>query len=502
VEGVRKQLAVGAIWTAVGRIIINLIGLAGMLVLARLLTPEDFGLVAIATVVFAVITSFTELSSAAALIQHADPQREHYDTAWTLNILRALLVCATLGFLAHPAVAIYGDQRLAAIMYVFGAAALAGGLANPRLVEFRRRLSFHQEIIAEVVTRTIGFIVGASIAYFFRSYWALVLSLLAGQVTAVILSYALIPFMPRPSLKHWRSLFSFSGWLVLSSGVNAINYRIDQLAIGFFLGTGPLGQYTVGDNLASLPVRESTAPLAQVLFPAFSRLQDDPTRRREAYLRSQRLLVATALPVGLGFALVAAPLVQFALGSQWTSVALVIQFLSVVFAMHAISMPLTPLAMGLGKTRLLFLRDLVNIAIRYPLVFFGLFSGGLLGLLLARCVSGLFGICVDLYLARRLMGAGILSQITSNWRAMAASIVMGGSVLGLTSLDTGDATFLGLAALVGAGAASYFGATLALWLTAGRPAGPEREVLDLLAFLYRRRVDARRPGITGSAGKS
>jgi hypothetical protein len=205
VEGVRKRLAVGAIWTAGGRVVINLIALAGMLVLARLLTPEDFGLVAIATILFAIINSVTELSSAAALIQHKDPQREDYDTAWTLNVLRALLVSVALCISAYPAAAIYGDDRLIAIMYVLGAVALLGGLANPRLVEFRRRLSFHQEIFIELATRTVGFVVGATIAYVFRSYWALVIASLAAQVAGLALSYALIPFMPRPSLTHWRS---------------------------------------------------------------------------------------------------------------------------------------------------------------------------------------------------------------------------------------------------------------------------------------------------------
>lgn len=485
-EGVRKLLAVGAMWTAGGRIIMNLIGLASTLVLARLLTPEDFGLVAIATVVFAIITAFTELSWAAALIQHKDLQREHYDTAWTLNILRALLISALLCISAYPMAAAYGDQRLVGIMFVLAAAALASGLVNPRLVDFRRKLSFQQEIFTELVVKTVGFVVGAAIAYWFRSYWALVIGSLAAQVAGLIVSYVLIPFAPRFSLKYWRTLFSFSSWLALSSGLNAINYRLDQLVIGAVLGTGPLGQYTVGDNLASLPVRESTAPLAHVLFPAFSRLQDDAVRRRETFLRSQCLLVATALPVGLGFALVATPLVQLVLGPQWTSVALVIQILSTIFAVHAFSAPLTPLAMGLGQTRLLFVRDVINLVVRYPLIFAGLFLGGLLGLLLARCVSGLFAIGIDLYLARRLVGASILAQIASSWRALAATTVMAVSVWGLGALGVERATYLDLALLVVTGAASYLGASLVFWLAAGRPAGPEREALDLLKFLRRR----------------
>lgn len=489
-EGVRKRLTVGAIWTAGGRILINLVGLASTLVLARLLSPADFGLVAIATVIFAITAAFTELSLSAALIQHRDPQREHYDTAWTLNIIRALAISAVLGILAHPVAAAYGDERLTGIMYVLSAAAFIGGLVNPKLVDFRRKLSFQQEMFTELLNKIVGFVVAACIAYWLRSYWALVIGSVAAQVAGLILSYVLIPFVPRFSLKHWRSLFSFSSWLALSSGLNAINYRADQLAIGAVLGMGPLGQYTVGDTLASLPVRESTAPLAQVLFPAFSRLQDDAERIRETFLRSQRLLVATALPVGVGFALIAAPLVQLALGSQWTSAALVIQVLSTIFAVHAFSAPLTPLAMGLGRTRVLFVRDTVNLAVRYPLIFVGLFSGGLLGLLLARCVSGIFAVGIDIYLARWLVGASAVSQIFSSWRALAATVVMAIGVWGLGALGVNRATPLDLALLVTTGAISYFGTTVALWLAAGKPAGPEREALDMLRFLRHRAAGA------------
>lgn len=481
----RKQLTVGTIWLASGRFLINLVGLASTVVLARLLTPDDFGVVAIALVLFAITNAFTDLSLSAALIQHRDPKRELYDTAWTLNILRALAISAALSISAYPVAKLYGDPRLMGIMFALGLAAFLAGLVNPKLVDFRRRLSFQQEVLAELASKIIGFVVGAGIAYSYRSYWALVIGTLAAQISSLILSYVLLPFTPRFSLSHWRMIFSFSGWLVLRSGIDAINYRADRLVIGALLGTAQLGQYTVGDNLASLPVRESTAPLAQMLFPAFSRLQDDVGRMRETFLRAQCLLVAAALPVGVGFALIAMPLVQLVLGPQWSSAALVIQVLSTVFAAQAFSAPLTPLAMGLGRTRLLFLREIFYLVVRYPMIFAGLFSGGLLGMLLARCVSGLLGVGVDAYLAQRLVGASAISQFFSSWRALAATCVMAVSVWSLGALSVNHATYLDLSLLVMTGAISYFGATLALWLAAGKPAGPERELLDLLQFLRR-----------------
>jgi O-antigen/teichoic acid export membrane protein len=485
-EGVGKRLTVGAVWTAGGRIVSNLLGLLSTLALARLLTPDDFGLVAIATVIYAIIQAVTELSLSSALIQHKDPQREHYDTAFTLSICRSLAIGLLLVAAAWPLAAAYQDDRLIGIACMLGVAALVSGLLNPKLVVYRRQLSFSQEIIAELIKQLVGLVVSVGIALLYHSYWALVIGSLAAQVAGVIISYVIIPYLPRFSLTHWRNLFSFSGWLALSSGLNALNWRADQLALGAMLGPGPLGQYTVGDNLASLPVRESTAPISNVLFPAFSRLQDDPARLREAFLRSQRLLVAMALPVGVGFALVAGPFISMVLGPQWTDAALVAQILSTVFAAHAFSMPFGPLAMGLGRTRLLFMRDVANIVVRYPLIFVGLFTGGLLGLLIARCFSGAASIAIDLFLARRLAGIGMATQLLSSWRPLVATLGMALSVWAVSTLGGGEAGILQLALMILTGAASYFGTTMVLWRATGKPAGPEREALDVLLFLRRR----------------
>ena len=485
-ESVGKRLTVGAMWTAGGRILTNLLGLVSTLTVARLLTPADFGLVAIATVIYAIISAITELSLSSALIQHKDPQREHYDTAFTLSILRGLAITLALVAAAYPLSVAYRDQRLIGICLAMGLTALAGGLINPKLVTYRRKLSFHQEIASDLINKLVGLVVAVSIAVIFHSYWALVIGSFASQLAQVVMSYVLIPYSPRFSLGHWRSLFSFSSWLALSSGLNALNYRADQLALGAMLGNASLGQYTVGDNLASLPVRESTAPIANVLFPAFSRLQDDPARLRNAFLRSQRLLVATALPIGVGFALVAAPFINLVMGPQWKSAALVAQILSTVFAAHAFYMPVTPLAMGLGRTRLLFLRDVVFICIRYPLIFAGLFSGGLLGLLLARCISGLIGIAIDMYLARRLIGVGMATQLLSSWRPLVATLSMAACVWAVSALLAGGSDVLQLAITILTGGASYFGTTLVLWWATGKPAGPEREAINMLMVVRSR----------------
>lgn len=474
----RKQLAVGSIWTAGVRAGVSLLGLANTVILARLLTPADFGLVAVAAVIFAIIGAFTALSLSEALIQHPNPAREHYDSAWTLGLLRgtfvaAILACIGVGFAG------FGDPRLAPIMYAFALIAFVGALRNPKLIDFQRRLSFHQELLIQLAEKFASIAVAVGIALIYRNFWAIIGGWFASQLVAVALSYILIPYMPRVSLFDWRRLLSFSGWVALGSGIRELNWRGDQLMVGAVLGAPALGQYNVGGRLAALPVRESVAPLVHVLFPAFAKLQDEKSRLRQAFLRAQRMLVLVALPVGIGFALVAGPLVEFAMGPKWAVAALVIQVLSSLFALQAVATPFAPMAMGLGRTRLLFIRDVINILFRVPVLVIGFLMAGLVGLLAARCVSTVFIIGQDLFLARRLTGAGFRQQIFPNWRAGAAVGIMTLCVVGAQWLGVQAASLSHISILIGAGAVSYLAAIVGLWVLTGKPDGAEREIVDM-----------------------
>lgn len=475
----RRQLAVGSIWTAGVRAGVSLMGLANTIILARLLTPGDFGLVAVAAVIFTIISAFTALSLSEALVQHPNPRREHYDSAWTLSLMRGVFVALILSGIGLF-FALYGDPRLELIMYAFGLTALIDAVRNPKLIDFQRRLSFHQELLIQLAEKLASLVAAVTIALIYQSFWAIVAGWVVSRAIAVTLSYLLIPYLPRLSLHQWRRLFSFSGWVALGSGIREANWRADQLLVGAVAGDATLGQYNVGGRLATLPVRESVSPLVHVLFPAFAKLQDSTDRLRRAYLRAQRMMALIAFPVGIGFALVAAPLVEFAMGPKWGVAGLVIQVLSTLFAIQAIATPFAPMAMGLGRTRLIFLRDIINLVVRFPVLVIGFFAGGLIGLLTARALTTVFIVWQDLFLAKRLTGAGLTTQILSSWRAVVAVLLMAASVIGLQLAGIDDPTVPHLALLIIAGCVTYIAATVGLWILAGQPDGPESEILDMV----------------------
>lgn len=488
----KDHLTRGAVWIAAARLLINVIGIASTILLARLLLPQDFGLVAIATTVAVIAGSITELSLSSALVQHEDPQPHHYDSAWTLNMARAAALAAVMAAAARPVAALYGDPRLVEIMLVLAATAMLGGLSNPKLVVFTRNLVFWQDFAMGVSQKLLGFLVAIAIAVAFQSYWALVIGGAAAQLLGVVLSYALLPYRPRLRLRGGRQLFAFSVWLTLGRTVNVVNWRSDQLFIGYFLGSGTLGYYSFGDNLAALPTREATAPIAQTLFPAFSRLTGDPVRLREAFMRSQTLICAIALPIGCGFAMIADPLVMLTLGAKWLPAVIVIQILASIFAIQTLASGLQPLAMAIGDTRSLFKRDLANLAIRMPLVIIGLVAGGLIGVLLARVISGLAGMAINMALVQRLIGVSIARQLAANGRSLAAAAAMTAAIAALQQSGLDSRTWpaaVTLGALLVAGALTYVAAMALLWRLAGRPAGPETAFVDIVRALVRGRGD-------------
>jgi O-antigen/teichoic acid export membrane protein len=507
-SGNKKLLIKGAAWMGSSRLLVNAIGLVSTMMLARMLVPEDFGLVAIAESVFALVAAITELSLAHSLIQLRKPRAHHYDTAWTLNVLRALLLAIVMVGLGFPIAQLYGDDRLIDLFFVLGAATFIGGFENPKLALFTRDLIFWQEFALRVASKLVGFIVAIAIAYTYQSYWALVLGSLAAQITVVIVSYIVHPYRPRISLRGYRDLLSFSVWLTLSYGIQTANWRLDPVMLGLFVPSGTVGQFAVGNRLAYLPVKEGLGPILTLFFPAFSRMQGDMPRLRYAYLNGQGMVCLLAMPVAAGFAILAAPLVELALGAKWLPAVPVIQVFAVLSALHVIENS-QPLAMALGRTKDVFRRDLRVFLIRVPIVLFGLFAGAgsefgaLLGIVAGRAVSGLINIGLNMRLVTILSGIPAAQQMAVALRPVLAASMMGaillmlGNKLDLFSVSGSSPQHIGL--MIVLGALIYPLLLLGLWLIAGRPAGAERGYLDLLQRGWQT-ARAHRGRLSGSRG--
>lgn len=484
-SALRGRLVRGSAWITGAKLVTNALGLVVTLVLARLLRPADFGLVAIGTTLLGLLSAATDVALTEALVRHENPTPAHFDTAWTLNLGRALAVASLFALASWPASRAWGDGRVAGVMLVLALGVVVNGFENPRAIMRTRALQFSQQFLLQVTNRMVALIVAIAVAWTTRSYWALLLGTLAGQVAGVAASYTVLPFRPRLRLVHTRELLGFSLWLTGCQIVNTINWRLDALLIGAWGSRSALGFYTVGDNLASLPTREATAPLTGTLFPAFSTIAGDRERLGRAYRRAQALVVLVACPIGVGISLVAAPLVLLCLGPRWGAATLVVEVLAPVFALQSLGNVAQPLAMAAGETALLFRRDVQALLMRPPFIVAGMALGGFRGIVWARVLTGLIGVALNMLVVRRVTGLSLGAQVWPNGRVLLACVLMAAAVTaaGRWAPDEHVAAdrIVRIAEAAVVGAAAYGGALLLLWRLTGCPDGAEREVIGVAA---------------------
>ena len=197
-QGVSARMASGATWTVGIRLCERLIGVLSLVILARLLVPDDFGLLALATTLVAAVELLGSFSFDLWLINQSRHSRADLDTVWTLGILRGLIAALVLALLAGPAALFFDAPRVHDIVLVLALGTVVMGFENAGVILFRKELEFDRDFRLVVTTKLTGFVVTIVTAFALRSYWALVIGVMTAKVARVVLSYLMHPHRPRP----------------------------------------------------------------------------------------------------------------------------------------------------------------------------------------------------------------------------------------------------------------------------------------------------------------
>ncbi len=487
--GLTGRVARGAAWIMGGGLLARFLGAINTIIVARLLVPEDIGLVAVATVSMQLLQGLSDIGVSQAVVKFRDADRADLDTLFTLSALRGLGIGLVLAASAPVMAAIYDDPRMVGVFLGIAAFPVISGLINPRFFEFERDLNFSRDFISTVLNKLAGVLVSVTVAVIFRTYWAIILGLIAGGGVQLILSYAMRPYAPRFSFKSLKKVFGFSGWLAGVSFLAALNNKLDVPILARLAGSAGAGSFFMGLQLSEMATGQIALPLTRAIYPGLSTLQDDPERMRRAYLRGVSALGAFAMPAAFGFAFVARDLVFLLLGDKWLSAAMVIERLAPVIGLQALFYATQSYAMALGLTRLIFFRELLFLFIRLPVFIWAAIAHGLTGAVWAAAGLGLFHVALNLALYARASGRPFWQPLLSAHRSLAAVAVMTLYFLLLRPLLIGQADFtpaIRLIADVLIGAGVYTGFHTAIWLGEKRPGGVERDIADELKRQARR----------------
>lgn len=479
-----SRVARGAAWIMAASLSARLLGAVNTIVVARLLVPDDIGLVAVAVIAMQLLQGLSDIGVSQTVVKFRDAGRDDLNTLFTLSLLRGLVVGGVLAAAAPGMAALYDDSRMTAVFLGVAVFPVVIGMINPRFYEFERDLKFSREFIATIMNKLAGVAVSITVAVLFRTYWAVILGMLAGGLVQLVLSYTLRPFAPRVSFKSFRKLFGFSGWLAGVSFVAALNNKLDVPILARAVGTAGAGAYFMGFQLAELATGQIATPLARAIYPGLANMQDDPQRMRRAFLSGVEALGVLAMPAAFGFAFVAGDLVDVMLGEKWRAAVPVIEIIAPVVGLQSLFFAAQAYAVALGLPRLVFIRETIFLLVRLPLFVWAVTAYGLMGGVWATAATGLFHVALNLALYARASGGAIWEPLWSARRAIGAVAAMAGYFLFLRDMATpvpeaGAAVRLG--ADVAVGAVLYFLALAALWRLEGAPDGVERRLVGLIA---------------------
>ncbi len=371
-ESLFQRAVRGGVWVFALRITERAFGLIRLIILARILAPHDFGLMGIALLTMAALNTFSQTGFHTALIQKKDNTDSYLNAAWTVSILRGLLLFAILFFIAPYAAIFFKAAEAQLIIRVIGLSVLLQAFINIGVVHFQKELEFNKQFVYQLSGTLADFIVTISAVLVLRSVWALVFGLLAGNVTRLIASYSIHPYRPRLSLDTGKAkeLFNFGKWVLGSSVLIFLITQGDDIFVGKLLGATMLGFYQLAYRISNMPTTEITHVISQVTFPAYSKLQDNLPRLREAYLKTLQIVTFLSFPIA-GLIFVLAPdFTKLFLGEKWMPMVPAMQVLA--FAGLARSIAATPgetfYAIGRPKidTKLQVVRLFVLVILIYP----------------------------------------------------------------------------------------------------------------------------------------
>lgn len=384
-----QRAAKGGVWVFSIRIVDQLLFLIRITVLARLLAPHDFGLMGIAMLTMAVLETFSETGFRAALIQKKERIQDYLNSAWTIMLIRGFILFGILFVTAPLAATFFKAPESKLIIQVFGLSVLIRAFTNIGVIYFQKELEFSRQFYYELSGILTNFVVMIVLAVILRNAWALVLGFLARNIVLLIMSYIIHPYKPRFHIEmdKVRELFSFGKWVLGSSVLVFLVTQGDDIFVGKILGTAMLGFYQLAYKISNTPTTEISFNIAQVSFPAYSKLQNDLPRLKEAYLRVLQLTSFLAFPLA-GLIFVLTPeFVQVFLGAKWTPMVPAMQVLALAALIRAIISTTGPLFYGTGKPKIETYWEMVRLGLLAILIYPLTMKWGILGTSLAVLVS-------------------------------------------------------------------------------------------------------------------
>ena len=425
----------GVIWSAVERFSTQGVQFLFGILLARLLTPNDYGMIALLTIFMAVSQTFIDSGFGNALIRKPDRNEADKATVFFFNIFTAA-ACYGIIFLAAPFIAqFYNMPQLATILRVLAINLIIQSFGSIQRLNLTIDLNFKMLAKVSFSGAIVGGTAGLISAYNGLGVWSLVVQQMATMATRVALFWILSRWRPKCffNKKSFKDMFGFGSKLLASGLLNTLYDNIYDLIIGKAFAAATLGNYSRASHFANFPSSNITGVFQRVTFPVLSKIQNDPQKLRKGYLKFLNMATLVIFPLMIGLAALAKPFILLVLTDKWVDVILILQIICIAqmwYPVHAINLNILQV---MGRSDLFLKLEIIKKIVGITVLCITL-PHGIIVMCFGQWVNACFGLVINTYYSGKLLNAGLWPQLKMYIPTLLNSLVMGAICLGVTKL--------------------------------------------------------------------
>lgn len=430
VESLKGKAVSGVIWSSVDRFGQQIIQFVIGVVIARILSPEDYGVVGMTAIFFAVANTLIDSGFGSSLIQNKNRTDVDFSTCFYFNVAIGIIIYGVL-FLASPAIAeFYRTPILCDVIRVLGLTMLVNSLMISQLSKMMAEMKFKEMAIISVVTQLVTGAIGLTLAYQGWGIWALVFQQVGSSVVRLLLTQYYLRWVPKLvfSRASFHRMFSYGSKILCSGMINTIYSNVYTLVIGRVYNASDVGYYNRGNQFAQLPAQTLLSVFMNVAFPIMSKVQDDTEKLRAAYCKLIRTPNFVLFPVLTGLIVLSDPLVKVILGDKWLPSVPLLQIICLGYMFE----PLTHINLNVlyvkGRTDLVLKLELIKKPIAFVILFL-MAHFGVIWLCFGKTLYNFIAYCFNCYYTKRFINLGFWQQMKFNLPLFFNSVVMGGVCL-------------------------------------------------------------------------
>lgn len=346
----------GISWSGFSQAIRLLLQLGITIILTRLLTPNDFGLLAMVVVFTNLVMVFRDFGLTAAIVQRKGLTEEHLSSSFWINVSTGLLLALLLVILAPEISYFYGENRLNLIIMALASTFFISSFGIVQTALLTKELNFKPLAILETLTVVISGTVAVIFAFSGFGVWSLVWQQIISSFVTVIFLWKFCGWRPK-MLFEWQRIKELLGFGLNLTGFSFVNYfnrNLDNLFIGKFLGSVSLGIYNLAYQILLFPLNNISSVIGRVMFPSLSSLQDDKDKTCSIYIRATRYISVITFPLMMGLFVVAFQFIRVIFGSQWERSIFLVQILTIVALIQSIGATVGWIYQSQGRTDIMF----------------------------------------------------------------------------------------------------------------------------------------------------